>query len=85
MKIKLKKEFAEILEKEGLLQEFLQNVKVEAINTHQTIQLKTDSLNRISEFYQVIIRAFEWEKTPQGHDFWSNLYDKYYDISTTPA
>ena len=58
------------LKKEGVYDQFIANT--------DEYWLKIKTINKRP--FDTIIEAFVWYKTPEGHDFWKNLDDKFYAI-----
>lgn len=65
-KITIKPELREFLEKEGLLESFIENVKEDCVK-------REIEERRITN----IMGAFTWGNTGQGVDYWSGVFRKY--------
>lgn len=35
-----------------------------------------DSLQRLEPASRLLLNAFKWKDTPEGHEYWSNIYEK---------
>ena len=69
-KYKINPELKKFLKKEGVYEKFVANV--------DEYWSKFNTINKCA--FETIIDAFLWRQTPEGHDFWKNLDDKFYAI-----
>lgn len=76
----IKKLFLDFLEKEGVRKQYKENVK----NLHLLLGTTADDVVNVmvDEYQKYIGFGFIWEDSPEGHDFWENISDKWVDYIT---
>lgn len=72
--MKLKKEFHDKLVELRIVRKFYRNVKnVASPFGRSTEKVTIEFLNTKHNFRGVILDAFDWSLSPEGHDYWHNI------------
>lgn len=69
MKIIIKAELRAFLEQENALEKFKNNFNRRVAHSKLKKECTREARN--------IWHAFEWERTPEGHNYWQELSDRY--------
>lgn len=57
------------------LQELPEPYRAQALENMDSDEANT----KVNSQYQALDKAFVWEETPQGEDYWDSIYDKLYN------
>jgi hypothetical protein len=72
MEIKLKPEHESKLKELGIYKKFIKNVENVNKKCYKITPMKYD-YTKYDNFMELIFRSFQWNKSHEGHDFWSNI------------
>ena len=71
-----KPEFEAKLNDLGVRREFIKNVINRIITNHESAKHAIMSINKAMCFKVFVLGAFEWTKSTEGFDFWSNISEQ---------